>query len=114
MKLWYARRKQRAIQSWEAALCGSVAGGIAAALTTPLDVVKTRVMLSTKGAGGQKPEYTGIVSTLSRVAREEGARALFSGIVPRTIWISIGGFVFLGSYEKVKETLLRAKLFSHS
>ncbi|KAJ2455702.1 S-adenosylmethionine transporter [Coemansia sp. RSA 2336] len=113
MKLWYARRKQRAIQSWEAALCGSVAGGIAAALTTPLDVVKTRVMLSTKGAGGQKPEYTGIVSTLSRVAREEGARALFSGIVPRTIWISIGGFVFLGSYEKVKETLLRTKLFSH-
>lgn len=30
----------------EAAVCGSVAGGIAAAITTPLDVCKTRIMLS--------------------------------------------------------------------
>ncbi|KAJ2632320.1 S-adenosylmethionine transporter, partial [Coemansia sp. RSA 1287] len=101
LKLAYARRMGRPIRSYEAAMCGSVAGGIAAAVTTPLDVVKTRVMLSTKGVG-QSPEYSGIVATLSRIAREEGARALFSGIVPRTVWISIGGFVFLGSYEKVK------------
>lgn len=34
-----------ALHAYEAAACGSVAGGIAAAATTPLDVLKTRIML---------------------------------------------------------------------
>ena len=30
---------------------------------------------------------------------EEGCKALFAGAVPRTLWISAGGAVFLGVYE---------------
>ena len=29
----------------------------------------------------------------------EGAKALFAGVVPRTLWISAGGAIFLGVYE---------------
>lgn len=35
----------RSIPTWQAGLAGSVAGSIAAGLTTPLDVAKTRIML---------------------------------------------------------------------
>lgn len=44
--VYYKRGGQ--VEPFEAALMGSIAGGIGAAITTPLDVCKTRIMLSTK------------------------------------------------------------------
>jgi hypothetical protein len=37
--------RRKPLYAHEAAVCGSIAGGVAAAITTPLDVLKTRVML---------------------------------------------------------------------
>lgn len=44
---------------------------------------------------------------LSKIAKEEGVGRLFSGIVPRVFWISIGGFVFFGSFETAKPVVLQ-------
>ncbi|CAD6568885.1 MAG: S-adenosylmethionine transporter [Cyphobasidiales sp. Tagirdzhanova-0007] len=94
-----------------AALCGSIAGGIGAGLTTPLDVAKTRIMLSTKDTTAfEKPYSPNFFKTMTRIAREEGGSALFRGIVPRVVWISMGGAIFLGVYERTKQALMRNKL----
>lgn len=46
LKLQLSRKLHRKpLYAHEAAICGSIAGGTAAAITTPLDVLKTRVML---------------------------------------------------------------------
>jgi solute carrier family 25 (mitochondrial S-adenosylmethionine transporter), member 26 len=49
LKRWQANRLGKAkANPMEAAVCGCVAGGIGAAFTTPLDVLKTRIMLATE------------------------------------------------------------------
>lgn len=88
----------------QGAACGSVAGAFAAAVTTPLDVAKTRIMLEAKGGDAVK-KYTGTVQTLKRIAADEGSAALFNGITPRVTWISIGGFIFFGAYEHATKAL---------
>jgi len=97
--------RRRQLYSYEAAACGSAAGAVAAALTTPLDVLKTRVMLDLRN-----PSVENIPSLLTRLKQiysNEGMKALFAGAVPRTLWISAGGAVFLGVYEQAVGTLPR-------
>ncbi|KAJ3299514.1 hypothetical protein HK104_008610 [Borealophlyctis nickersoniae] len=105
-KLW-GRHQGRPPHPWEAAICGSIAGGVAAAVTTPLDVVKTRIMLSTK-----KGDSVGISHTFRRIVAEEGFHRLFSGIGPRVMWISIGGSIFLGVYEAARKALADLNLLA--
>jgi len=98
LKIQLARRLgKRSLPAHEAAICGSIAGGVAAALTTPLDVLKTRVMLDLRNAS--KEQLPSLARRAKDIYRYEGPKALFAGIVPRTLWISAGGAVFLGVYE---------------
>ncbi|KAJ6544598.1 mitochondrial carrier domain-containing protein [Mycena vulgaris] len=89
--------QRKPLYAHEAAVCGSIAGGFAAALTTPLDVLKTRVMLDMRDP--TKEKLPSLPARLKNIYAAEGIRALFAGVVPRTLWISAGGAVFLGVYE---------------
>ncbi|EGG02969.1 uncharacterized protein MELLADRAFT_117468 [Melampsora larici-populina 98AG31] len=99
----YAKAKrqsssQKDLPAHLAALCGSIAGSTAAAITTPLDVIKTRIMLSERS--GHK--RVRILTTLIDIQRKEGFSAFWKGLIPRTLWIGLGGAVFLGVYEASK------------
>jgi hypothetical protein len=89
----------------QGATCGSIAGAVSAAATCPLDVVKTRMMLGAKTKSGEPYAGRGTWNSLQTIVKEEGALALFAGIGPRVGWITIGGFVFFGAYEKAQEVL---------
>ncbi|KAL4073281.1 mitochondrial carrier domain-containing protein [Scleroderma yunnanense] len=96
-------KNSRRLHASEAAICGSIAGGVAAALTTPLDVLKTRVMLDMRDPSSRFPS---LLSRARDIYTREGFCALFAGVVPRTLWISAGGAVFLGVYEAAIGTLV--------
>jgi len=97
MKRWSVSRRHGSgagkleATAYESALFGSISGAIAAGLTTPLDVLKTRMMLAR--------EKQSVLPLARVIYRGEGMGAFFRGIGPRTMWISIGGAVFLGSYQ---------------
>lgn len=88
-RLHYTGRDQ--VSGLEGGLLGSIAGAVAAGITTPLDVLKTRMMLAKE----RQPVFT----MLGHILRENGARAFLAGLGPRVGWISAGGAIFLGSYQ---------------
>ena len=109
MKEAYAKRMQDGyagvIPASTSAMFGSVAGAISAGLTTPLDVIKTRVMLARR-ADGAGVRIRDVVQEISK----EGFGAFWRGIGPRVAWIGIGGAVFLGSYQWAWNTLEGKKM----
>ena len=89
-----ARRRKTGrekVSAWESGLFGSLAGAVAAGATTPLDVLKTRMMLS------RQRESAWVMGR--EILRTSGVGAFFSGLGPRVLWISGGGAIFLGSYQ---------------
>lgn len=64
---------------------GGLAGGVAAAITTPLDVAKT--LLQTRGTStdGEIRNARGMVDALKIIARRDGAKGFFRGVTPRVV-----------------------------
>ncbi|KAK9837974.1 hypothetical protein WJX74_008889 [Apatococcus lobatus] len=77
-------------------VAGAVGGSAAAALTQPLDVVKTRAQL------GHHGRSTSVLQALRELAQEGGVRALFTGVTPRALKAAPACAIVLASYETLK------------
>lgn len=76
----------------------AVSGSIAAGITTPIDVAKTRIML--RPADGTTSTSTqGVFHTLRQIAAQEGAKGLMKGSLYRCLFTALGAGVYLGTYE---------------
>ncbi|XP_008794194.2 mitochondrial substrate carrier family protein E isoform X1 [Phoenix dactylifera] len=67
--------------SFEGLLLGGLAGGFSAYLTTPLDVIKTRMQVQ-----GSTMRYNGWLDAFRRIWADEGLNGMFKGSVPRIMW----------------------------
>ncbi|KAL3513965.1 hypothetical protein ACH5RR_026682 [Cinchona calisaya] len=107
LRMGYKLAARRDLNDPENAIIGAFAGAITGAITTPLDVIKTRLMVQ-----GSAKQYEGILHCVDTIVREEGTSALFKGLGPRVLWIGIGGSIFFGVLERTKK-LLAHKRPSH-
>eukprot|EP00929_Paragymnodinium_shiwhaense_P032573 TRINITY_DN18029_c0_g4_i1.p1 TRINITY_DN18029_c0_g4~~TRINITY_DN18029_c0_g4_i1.p1 ORF type:complete len:303 (+),score=22.19 TRINITY_DN18029_c0_g4_i1:57-965(+) len=84
--------------------CGGVSGAIAGAVTTPLDLAKTRIQLRTSSTA-----HSSMLAEIVDIHRTSGAASLFKGVVPRTVYCGIGGALWLGAFEWAKHRLRSAE-----
>lgn len=121
-------QREQDVSVWERGLVTAIsagsAGAVAAAVTTPVDVVKTRIMLaaaeSAQGGDGSKaleaiksgkvldavgavrgngPSPRGSIDIAKEIVREHGWKGLFRGGGLRCVWTMLGSGLYLGVYE---------------
>jgi len=102
LKTLFSRRRGKGVSNtydpFAHVLSGAGAGISAAAITTPMDVAKTR--LQTRSDSHQ--HYNGMLRTLRDIWQVEGWRGLTRGMVPRMVFHSSSAAIMWTTYEAVK------------
>jgi len=80
-------------------IAGASASMLSSALTTPFDVIKTRLALGVIAPG------TPVFQALRSIAKKEGIKGLYAGVQERILWSSLFGGVGFCAFEKCKEVL---------
>lgn len=88
-------------------IAGGAAGGLSAAVTNPLDVVKTRLQTDGMLTHKEAIKSGAVLSALKRITEQEGAGAIWHGLSAR-VWFHIpAAAVCWGVYESCKTLLGR-------
>lgn len=85
-------------------VASAIGAAIAEAATLPADVAKVRLQLQNNSTSGEA-RYHGMIDCIVKVARLEGPRALWKGIVPALVrQVSYHSFTFV-LYEPIRDAV---------
>ena len=90
---------QRELEPWETITVGALSGGLAAVVTTPFDVMKTRMMTAPQGRS------VSMTMVAFSILKHEGPLGLFKGAVPRFFWIAPLGAMNFAGYELARKAI---------
>lgn len=95
-------RGKKNLPPLEGALAGAASTAIAQLITTPLDVVRNRVMAGEEPENEKSSTYIG---SLVKLAQEEGVEGLFAGASPRVGKAILSGAIQFATYEETKQKI---------
>lgn len=90
------------LSSVDAALVGAIAGSFSAAITAPLDRIKTLLMTDSSAYGSS------VASCAAKIWEDEGLKGFFAGVVPRVTYIAPSVAIFFIAYEAVQQRMAPA------
>eukprot|EP01062_Namystynia_karyoxenos_P001392 TRINITY_DN10476_c0_g1_i1.p1 TRINITY_DN10476_c0_g1~~TRINITY_DN10476_c0_g1_i1.p1 ORF type:complete len:296 (+),score=66.96 TRINITY_DN10476_c0_g1_i1:42-929(+) len=107
---WTGRDKSKETFRVRAAT-STVAGGLAAAMSCPIEVALIRMYQDNRLPVDQRRHYTSVFNAVARIAREEGVLTYWRGSTPTVCRACIVGATQVGCYDQFKSMLLTTGCF---
>lgn len=92
----------------ESLAVASVVGASVAAITTPVDVVRSRIMAQHPSAAKL---YNNWLHCLVRTVRQDGIASIYRGVVPRTLYMGASVALFMVTFDKLRQAAEGKNLF---
>ncbi|KAG4152529.1 hypothetical protein ERO13_D04G128000v2 [Gossypium hirsutum] len=93
-------------------LAALTTGALGITVANPTDLVKVRLQAEGRLPPGVPRRYSGALNAYSTIARQEGVKALWTGIGPNIARNAIINAAELASYDQVKQTILKIPGFT--
>ncbi|CAN1275668.1 Mitochondrial uncoupling protein 1 [Linum perenne] len=93
-------------------LAALTTGAVGISIANPTDLVKVRLQSEGKLAPGVPRRYSGAINAYSTILKQEGVRALWTGVGPNIARNAIINAAELASYDQVKEDNAVTHLFA--